>query len=376
MPRTAFSSYYARELDPEQLVALINQVEPGTVDASTDILPAVRDWIRTDVVCSSCGARDAQIVRTAQSATRATAIRQAHFRFVSATGEDAHHMFCEFRADAADQQSEALVDLGSARTAETRWVRELVCRGIQSGILSQASIRGMRQWFFDLKTESRMRIAVQPEAIDWIAKLQRHPSYHRWPFHPIHAEMPGFKWDLAASYQFTEENLALFDLIRGVGHDASTRQKAKALAGRHHDREVFDHAVLRPYYEATLSLAIFIARNSDFGGGKGRPDEFRFKGVPIPLLALCALLLFISNWDLNAAIGTSARLFAAPPATDTTLGNVIGLNPFHDYAAWNLLAVASDVASQSPRGFDYEGQLNTIELRLRQEHREWKAGGG
>ena len=375
MPRTAFSTYYARELDPEQLMALINHIDPGTVDPGADLPTPVREWIRGDIVCSSCGATGAQIVRPSHSRARASVVRQGHFRFVSATGDDAHHRFCEFRGDASDQHNESLVELGNARTTETRWIRALVCKGIENGIFNQAAIRGMRQWFFDLKTQSRMRMSVPPEAVDWIARLQRHPSHYRWPFHPVHAEMPGYRWDLAATYQFTEDNLPLFELIRGAPHEANTRQKAKALALRYQGLEVFDPAVLRPYYDVTLSLAMFIARNSDSGGGKSRPEEYRFTGVPLALLALCALLLFISNWDLNTAIATSARLFAAPRATDDTLGNVIGLNPFHDYAPWKLLAIASTVAAQSPNGFEYEAQLRSIEARLRETHRQWKAGG-
>jgi len=61
------------------------------------------------------------------------------------------------------------------------------------------------------------------------------------------------------------------------------------------------------------------------------------KGPPVALLALCALVLFISNWDMNAAIAALSRLLLAPVPSDLTLGNVIGLNPFHEYAAWRIL---------------------------------------
>lgn len=372
MPRTAFSSHYGRELDPEQLMSLVHAAPVTNFQPDADLPPALRDWIRADIVCCSCGAMGAQIVRPSTSSRRNMLTRQGHFRFVNPTGDDAHHPFCEFHGDPVDQQSDTLLDLASARTMETRWVRALVCKGIEHGMFDQRTIRAMRQWFFDLKLANRTRVSVDPDAIDWIAKLQRHPSYYRWPFEPIHAEMPGFKWDRAAIYQFTEDNLGLLELIRGAGHDADVRRRAKAFASRYDGQEVFDVAVLQPYYEATLKLAMFVAGNSDYGNGKSRWEEFRHRGAPVALLALCALLLHQAHWDLNEAIGAFARLIAAPAAQDQTLGNVMGLNPFHDYAAWRMLSVASAVTSHSQRGFDYQAQLRDIEARMREEHRRWK----
>jgi hypothetical protein len=190
--------------------------------------------------------------------------------------------------------------------------------------------------------------------------------------HPVQAEMPGFLWEQAAIYQFTEENLALFEMVRGAPHDTEHRRKARELAAKYNAQEMFNVTTLKPYYEAALALSAFIAINSALKFGKTRPDNYRFKGAPAPLLALCALVLFVSNWDMNTAIAKFAKILAAPDPADILLGNVIGLNPFHDYASWHLVIVAGEVAAHSPNGFDYPVLLAATEARLHEQYRVWK----
>jgi hypothetical protein len=184
--------------------------------------------------------------------------------------------------------------------------------------------------------------------------------------------MPGYDWKQAAIYQFTEENWTLLESLRGAPHDASIVSKARELAAKYKGQEIFSVTALKPYYEAAVTLCTFIAANAGMDFGKTRPDYYHFKGAPVRLLALCALLLFISNWDMNGAIAKFAKILAAPPPSDTSLGNVIGLNPFHDYAAWRIVIIAGDVSARSSNGFDYPGQLAVIQARLREQHRQWK----
>ena len=53
-----------------------------------------------------------------------------------------------------------------------------------------------------------------------------------------------------------------------------------------------------------------------------------------------------------------------------TLGNVIGLNPLHDYDGWRFIIYAQDIAAKSPNGFNYAAQLTEIEARLREQHHD------
>lgn len=59
-------------------------------------------------------------------------------------------------------------------------------------------------------------------------------------------------------------------------------------------------------------------------------------------MAFTALLLFLSNWDLNQAAALFARIASYQGYVDQSLGNVMGLNPFHDYEAWSALKVIQE----------------------------------
>jgi len=380
MTETAFSTHYNSELDPEQLLARMRAVPIDSILPEDEIASNERELIRSDVVCPSCGATGAQIVRASKGRKTAKAVRKSHFRFVSAAEEDAHHKFCEFSTEASGESKEPLISFGKARSAETRFIRELVCKGIENGIFNQQSIRAMRQWFFDLKSTTRIHVTATSEAVDWMEALYRHSIYRRWPFQPVHAELPDFDWQQAAKHQFREDNHDLIEWLfdrrrRSVLLRASKR--AKVLSEKHYGQEVFDTSVLRPFYEKTVDLASFVAQNSDFPNDKKKdPTYYRSQGAPDFLLALCALLLFISDWNMDDAVGLFAKLLKAPNPSDETLGNVIGLNPFHDYAAWETLAIASELAAQSVSGFDYKAQMDTTELRIKEEYRLWRAHHG
>ncbi|WP_315769021.1 MULTISPECIES: hypothetical protein [unclassified Bradyrhizobium] len=97
--------------------------------------------------------------------------------------------------------------------------------------------------------------------------------------------MPAFNWKVAAKYQFTEDNLHLFDLIKGVPIDHGICCQAGELLHKHYQREVVDPTVLQSNYDAAVSLSGFVARNSSIEFGKVRPEYFGLKGPPTALLA-------------------------------------------------------------------------------------------
>ena len=374
MATTAYSRHYAREIDVEQLSGLLRGTQPISSEQASDIDPKWNEWIRSDIQCSSCGRLGAQVVRSARAAGTKRLIRQSHFRFVGRDGQDAHHPFCEFYGEHGGlvTQPDGLVNLGSEKSADTRLIRQLVCKGIEQKLFEQSSIRAMRQWFFELKASSRFRVVVTSEQIEWVRCLRRHPHYSRWAFHPAQAEMPSFDWAAATKYQFTEDYFAFFDLLRETPIEPQHWSRAQELAAKYRNQEVFNVSTLRVYYDAALALCGFVAKNAGIKFSPTRPEYFRWKGPPASLLALCALMLFVSAWDINMAIAKFAKLLAAPPPSDLSLGNVMGLNPFHEYTPWQLVQLSADVAAQSFTGLDYPAQLALIEVRLREQHRLWK----
>lgn len=286
---------------------------------------------------------------------------------------DAHHRFCEFHApDHEQRQPDSLIDFSSAKTNETRLIGALVCKGIERRIFDQSAIRNMRQHFFDLKAKHRFIVAIEPAAIDWLAQLRRHPSYNRWVFHPVQARLPGFDWKEAARRQFTEQFASLFELMSGR-YFGEVRTRARDLVTRFAGQEVFDPGALKPSYELTLRFAEFVARNSGLDFRRSKPEQYRWKGAPPAMLAVCALVLFVSDWDINTAIEKFSQILAGSEPLDPLLGNVLGLNPFHDHAAWHEVVLAQQIAQQPSGVRVYEVELRRIEAELRETYRAWLA---
>ncbi|MEH6521936.1 hypothetical protein [Sulfitobacter sp.] len=369
MPTTAFSSRFKRELDPEQLLMLMG------ADPIAAISPEHREFISNDVVCSSCGVTGAQIVSQTKSRATAKAIRQPHFRFRSPIGQDAHNKFCEFNEEATRSSELFLINFADERSAETRFIRSLVCKGIENGIFDQQSIREMRQWFFELKCKTRIRMTTKTAAINWMEGLVRHIGY-REPFQPGKAEKLNFNWKQAARFSFAEDHSQLLEFLRqkrvASRFPISSFTRAKALSKTHFEQDVLDTSILRPYYTKAVDLAAFVAIGPDSPIKKACSAGYYKSGAPTYLLALCALLLFVSKWELDDAKELVTKLFLAPMASDQTLGNVMGLNPFHDYGAWEVLAIASELAALSPANPDLDKILEETEARLREEHRLWR----
>lgn len=104
--------------------------------------------------------------------------------------------------------------------------------------------------------------------------------------------------------------------------------------------------------------------------------HWRLKGLKSAgraLLALCALLLFMNDWVTGRASATFADLTVLPSAADGTEGNFMGLNPFHDYEAWQILHEARQVAVRRTDDRPVAEQVDAIRAELYAAHLEWLA---
>jgi hypothetical protein len=377
MPKTAYSKHFGKELDLEQLIALIGGGAPSETDQDVREVPdSVRDWVKADLECPFCGAEGAQIVSSSKAKNGGIFLRQAHFRFQSPECTDSHHPFCDFhRNDQGTKQSETLVNFGSEKSEQTRTVRELVCRAIEQRVFDQRNIRDMRQWFFNLKVENGLTLDTSVEEIEWVEALRRHYRDDGISFHPSHAEMPNYDWKYAAFSEFTRNNCRLLELVRKLPHNEAARKRARNLVDKYAGQNVFDVSVLEPFYRKTIALWSFVGRNYKKLESSERVLvlSYQFEKYCSPsLMAFCALILYISEWDLNQAIVTLAPIVNGTPAVDQTLGNVVGLNPFHDFQAWKYVIETHRIAVQSPNDLNYKDQLAGIEARLRAAHLAWK----
>ncbi|KTT67256.1 hypothetical protein NS383_01860 [Pseudomonas oryzihabitans] len=353
MPLTAFSTSRRMELDVQQLLVQLG-AETGYVMPSK-ITPIPESWkvhCSTDLECPSCFCTGAEVVRASKSKDDGHNVRQAYFRFPQSDSSAGHHPFCDFSGNvSAAFIPENLVQFSSAKDGVSRVVRELVCKGIQLGVFTQWDIRRMREWFFQTKLQSQFTITLDPKLPGWLDDLHRHAS---WPQDldavPIELttevlRIPGFNFESAATREVSLRHLAILNIIREKRlYPGAIGVRLEKLATDYHRKSVFDPTVLQDHFQLTNRLAAFMCSNymPMRRLSKAHQSLSVLKNVK-PLLAFSALLLFITHWCLDAAASRFAQIASSKLQADETLGNVMGLNPFHDYAAWSMLKSIQDL---------------------------------
>lgn len=367
MPLTAFSISRTGEFDVDQILRKL-AAETGHVYASVEKIPdAWRAHLRADLKCPDCSVTGAEVVRGAIAGKTGKPSRQSFFRF-STPG---HHPVCDYASsETANAVPETLVAFGESKSNLTRAVRDLVCTGIEMGSFSQGSIRSMRDWFFSKKIESMFVVSLDPRTHTWISALQENEFHARGAL-PRDVEitseiasLPSFDWRAQAArmvqahYPQHEANMrALRD--EHIPMFGESGKRSEGLARRYAGRPVFNPLVLASEYRKTQALSEFIAHNhpplkaakSNAGSGS--------------VLAFSALLLFGRDWDIGKAIVDFARISPVVGAADPQLGNVMGLNPFHDYEAWAVLKKMQDLNIQVPGDIDIKAERIAMEMELR-----------
>ncbi|EAN8801141.1 hypothetical protein EP620_23430, partial [Salmonella enterica] len=82
------------------------------------------------------------------------------------------------------------------------------------------------------------------------------------------------------------------------------------------------------------------------------------------LMALSALLLFISEWDSTLAQEKVNLLLQNDSAIDLNAGNVIGLNPFIHYSAWIIIKELNSLQKLYGQHIDFDDEFNSEKARL------------
>lgn len=377
MPITAYSKDAAREVDLEQWLTL-NQYSIKD-DPLLERMPAeLREKATRDIECCGCRAHGAMLVAVGRQRGVGRSVSQGHFRFGTAGGANPHHPLCDFYFDEqAPRNADHFVNFASDKSTFTRVVRDLVCRGIRAGHVGQGDIRRMRLWFLDEKTAHAMPLDVTPELLNWCVDMDAARFARELPFQPEHGQMPGFDWAEAAKSEWRRRNAELFDeRPMRVHFRSETIERALKLIELKGGATVLDPTGLREKYEAVVQLSEFAALYIYHLVGTRPKTYWRIEGLKSAgrgLQALCALLLFMNNWDIAGASSAFARLTALPPAVDGTEGNVMGLNPFHDYEAWQILHVARQVAARRTDARSVSEQIGAIKTELHTAHLEWLA---
>lgn len=366
MPLTAFSITRTGEFDVDQILGKLG-AETGQAYASVEKIPdAWRAHLRADLTCPDCSVTGAEVVRAAVAGKSGKPSRQSFFRFTT----PGHHPVCDYaNPETANTVPETLVAFGESKSNMTRAVRDLVCTGIEMGSFSQGSIRSMRDWFFKKKVASMFVVSLDPRTYPWISAVQENEFRARGALPPEVeitpevAALPNFDWRaqgarvVQARYPQHAANMRTLrdERIPMLGE---TWKRSESLAKRYAGRPVFNPTVLASEYRKTQTLSEFIAHT--------HPPLKAIKDAGAScVLAFSALLLFGRDWDMGKAIVDFARISPVVGSADPQLGNVMGLNPFHDYEAWVILRKLQDLNIQVPDEIDIKAERIAMEMELR-----------
>lgn len=363
MSHTAYSQHFAKELDFKQLLKL-RGVTASLDQADYGLSQAERDWMRGDLLCPSCRCSGASLVRSDVTKEGGRNSRQAHFRFIDASGHTAHKLGCDFYAmdDVPGIQNGVDVQF-AANDKDTRVVRELVCKAINIGELSKADIFNMRSWFLGCRDASAFEVKGTPAMVDWLWAVHRQLEAVR--FEPFHLTMPGFKPRLAALRDLGFLYRDLRTQIPKVLFTAAVRDRAKRIVSASQGQTLIAMEPLRPKFEAATRLAGLMAEYGDLPLTRRRTLGGIYGAVPEALLAFSAVLLFVSDWSEDTALGRFAKIIAAQPPEDLTLGNVMGLNPFHDFAAIEVVRFVAGLPPETERDYDFQAEVAAVLAKIK-----------
>ena len=366
MPKTAYSTQFQGEYDLPQLAR--KKGYPDIEGANpAEITDSFREWVATDVVCSGCDAKGATVVAAARSSNREGQRAQAHFRFGSANRPQAHDNLCEFYGDKENaERSKHLIDFNKTNSDLTREVRQLICSGISLGVFNQQTMREMRMWFLSVRQQHSVVLNLSENFIRQCSALFAASHISSPPFRESMGSLPGLDWRGLACRVLCERHSYLLEEQRRHQAWLSARNLDVVirLYRKWNAELTFDPNSLANEYDQAIELAQFI--------NAYRRAQYRTISRNLPpsvsvnfLLALSALLLFSVKWDMGLAIDAFVRIKTAPPPSDNLAGNLIGLNPFHDYANWTSLIMANRLNAMRPNGMDVEDELRSIETELK-----------
>lgn len=229
----------------------------------------------------------------------------------------------------------------------------------------------MRKWFSDLRESGNFVISYSPHVINLIRasfysqgdsgkyEVQKGKQNESWfnindeVYKSLKNKYPSFfNIDLNA-----KENNSLMRLYS----NALARQ-AHRLVIRDKGLKVFDRRELNDKYMAAMQLSTVITK---------RYDSLRRKfTTPLSitrnnqLLALSALLLFVSDWDEGLAIEKFNMLANADNSIMPNAGNVIGMNPFIHYDAWKIIHRVQDLIDSLPDFSNLDEEFQIEKQRL------------
>ncbi|TYQ14104.1 UNVERIFIED_ORG: hypothetical protein JN05_03509 [Zoogloea ramigera] len=366
MPLTAYSISSEKEEDVEQVLKRLSTLFGECVSAAEAIPETWRAFIRQDLQCPCCFVTGAELVKAAYSTASKNPLRQPCFRF----NNPKHRDHCDFGStEKANTVPENLVAFSDSNSPITKAVRELVGTGIELALFSHKSIRDMREWFFNKKVQSMFLVTLDPRFPKWMHSLYREKFYSK-PGKEVELTLgivasPKFSWRAAVA----REQLLRHPEYRAFSEAFHKKpnpffleySRMGTLARRFQGRSAFDPSMLEEEYEKTCELARFIAINY-------KPLKLTTSNKVInvsSVLALAALLMYVRDWNQDFARADFMKIVGAAGSSNQELGNVMGLNPFHDFRTWQALKAIQEFGVQVAEYVDLKAERVAIEQQLR-----------
>ncbi|SMY39094.1 hypothetical protein PMAL9190_03895 [Photobacterium malacitanum] len=366
MTITIYSRKFKRELDARQLKSLF-------FDSNENQKLSFKEFIKADIECPICNVTGGHYVSEGSSQLTGKVVKQAHFAFRDNQGNDTHLQFCDFYTgiDKINSVSnDGRVNFMRSGTEVTGLIGFMVCAGIEGKIFSQQDIRNMRQWFLDLRKQGAFIFNLNPHILN-IAKaslIRNKRNKNAYVFDIKESENEWFDIDnevyqsLYFKFPFlkidTSENKELYDIrLKGV------TKKSISIIRKDSGVTTFDRTILAEEYIRATRIALIIRDSNPrlkklLGSSISRVRENN------PLIALAALLLFISNWDESEAKKNINEILKIKSVINDTAGNIIGLNPFIHYKSWVLVKALHDLQLNTDIKIDFDAEFNLEKERL------------
>ena len=367
MAITVYSRTFKKELD---MVQLLNHYSSDNALNFSDF----KEFVAFDAECPICNVSGAIVVSEGYSKRTNKIVSQSHFSFRTKDGTDAHKVFCDHYSGndkQIDSSRDGFIKFGTSGSEITSIIRELVCRGIEHDEFNQEDIRNMRQWFTELRQSGTFSVNYSPHMINLIrASMYSRKGESKYI---VDEERKNKSWfdindEVYRSLRFkypslmidmTNENNSVFYNL--VNSTTFTKQ-AHRLVARDRGYQVYDRRLLKEKYEATIRVAQKITRRHEFLFRKIRGISAVKKNNP--LLAVSALLLFVSDWNETTAINKFIKLCGVGKSKNNDEGNVIGLNPFIHYDVWNVIHQLKDLMVTLPDFSNLDEEFDREKSRL------------
>lgn len=353
MPITAFSKAFRRELDVKQLEDLHKEfLEEKNLE------PNFRNFVESDVECPCCNVFGGKVISEGISSKTGKRVKQTHFAFRNFDGGDAHLIFCDYYTG-VDRQNQATnesnITIGKSNDVVTAEIRKYVCAAIEQCIFTQSDIRDMRQWFLEVRSNQDFPIEESYHHLNILQKM----ATRRYSNRDRNLDL-GIKYnqdfDLeSAIYKSLAHKLDLPEIptdnpiLKQILSRNTIIKKAISISKKDHGLYGFDRETLEEKYRLAKRLSgTIIVKNSLLIEKLG----FNSKNSNNYVMAYSAILLFVSDWNIENAYQKHFLISQVNQINDDTLGNVIGLNPFIHYDAWIALKFVSE----------WKKKLNDIDL--------------